>query len=262
MMKTNHKTAALAVALLTMATATGFAADEQDDQWQFGVTVPLWAVGIDGDVTVRGVTSDVDIGFDDLKDDLEASLSLGLEARKGKYGLYAGFGYMKFEADGTSAGGARADAELEFLIVDAGGSYRFYRSEGERPLVIEGYAGIRYWATESDLKITAPGGGVLLDAGAERDLVDPIIGLRATKYLTQKLHLDFQGDIGGFGISDDTSDLTWSAAGLVSYDVASWFTASVGYKALALDAERGSGANERALDIVMHGALVSLKFKF
>lgn len=260
-MKTNHTMAALSVALLTMA-GTGSAADKQDDEWQFGVTVPLWAVGIDGDVTVRGVTSDVDIGFDDLTDDLDVSLSLGLEARKGKMGLYAGFGYMKWEWDGMTSGGARADAELELLIVDAGGSYRLYRSEGERPLVIEGIAGIRYWATKSDLKITAPGGGVLLDADNDRDLVDPIIGLRASKYLTRKLHLDFQGDIGGFGISNDTSDFTWSAAGLVSYDVARWFTASAGYKALALDTESGSGTSKRGLDVVFHGAMLAAKFKF
>ena len=121
---------------------------------------------------------------------------------------------------------------------------------------------IRYWATENDLKITGPQGAVLVDSNEKNDLIDPIIGLRASQYLTRKLHLDFQGDIGGFGLSDDSADLDWSAAGLLTYDFAKWFSLSAGYKALALDVESGSGARKKGADVIMHGLLISARLQF
>ena len=74
--------------------------------------------------------------------------------------------------------------------------------------------------------------------------------------------LDFQADVGGFGISDDTSDLDWSATGMVAYDFKKWFTLSAGYRALALDKSDGSGAEEKGLNLIMHGLLITAKLTF
>ena len=73
-------TAIVGLTLWTM-TGKGLAAEPQDDKWQFGVTVPLWAAGIEGDVTVRGVKSDLDVGFDDLADHLDAVIRPGGDGR-------------------------------------------------------------------------------------------------------------------------------------------------------------------------------------
>ncbi len=255
-MKIKQSLATLSVVLLTVS-GTSFTANGQDEPWRFGVSVPLWAVGIDGDVTVDGVEQDVDIGFDDLKDKLDASFSLGLEARKGKLGFYTGLGYMEFSEDGFDA-----DGELKFVIAEAGVSYLLVKTESEHPFLLEGTLGIRYWRTETDLEIKDSSGTVLFEGGQDRDLVDPVIGLRGSQYLSSKLHLDFAGDIGGFGISDDTSDLDWSALGLVSYDFTKWFTLSAGYKAVGLDVSRDGGADENGLDLVFNGALMVAKFRF
>src|SRR5450755_1756614 len=102
-MNIKHALVVLSVALLTTA-ATGFAADgQQEEPWQFGFTVPLWAPQIDGNATIKGVQRDVNISFDQLKDHLDASFALGLEARKGKFGIYGDVGYMKFSGDAKSA---------------------------------------------------------------------------------------------------------------------------------------------------------------
>jgi hypothetical protein len=61
----------------------------------------------------------VDVSFDKLTDHLDASFSLGLEARKGRFGLYTSAGYMKFSADTEGPRGAEADFELKILIADA-----------------------------------------------------------------------------------------------------------------------------------------------
>jgi len=162
--------AALTLTVVTMA-GTVSAANAPDDRWRFGVIVPIWAAGIDGDMTIRGRQADVDIGFDDLKDHLDASFSLGLEARRDRFGLYAAVGYMKFTADDTLLAGIEAEAELKFLIAEAGASYRLVHIGVERPFILEALGGVRYWAIDNDLEITGPGGTKLFDGGDEKDLI-------------------------------------------------------------------------------------------
>lgn len=249
-----------AVSVLMMA-GNVFGADDTEDPWRFSTTVPLWAAGIDGDVTVRGNTADVGISFDELTDHLDASFALGLEARRKKFGFFGDVGYMKFSADATKKG-ASGDAELKFLIADAGGFYRLAEVGQKHPFIVEATAGLRFWAFDTSLELTGPGGRLLVDGDTSKNLADPIIGLRGSQFLTPKLHLDFAGDVGGFGISDDSSDLTWSAAGLVSYDFKKWFSLSTGYRALSVEMEEGSGASKKGLDIIMHGLLINARFTF
>jgi len=243
-------------------TGRGFAADASEDPWRFSATLPVWAPGIDGDVTVRGQTADVNVGFDDLKDHLDAALSLGFEVRKERFGFYGGFGYMKFSGDASARRGSEAEVELKFLVAEAGMAYRLTKVGEKHPFLLEGIAGVRYWHIETDLEIKGPGGGTLVDSDSKKSLIDPLIGLRGSQYLSAKWHLDFQADIGGFGISNDSSDFGWSAAGLLTYDAARWLSLSAGYKALATDSEDGSGNKKKGVDIIMHGLLLTAQFKF
>ncbi|MCX6922578.1 MAG: hypothetical protein NT154_05085 [Verrucomicrobia bacterium] len=255
-MKIKHTLAALSVAALTLA-GTGFAAEEQDDTWRFGATVPLWAPQINGNVTIKGHQQNVDISFDQLKDHLDASFALGLEVRKEKFGFFGDVGYMKF-----SGGSDGMSDDLKFLIVDAGAFYRLLKTEEEHPFILEATAGLRYWGTKNEFSLRGPGGIIDFSGSKDRDLEDPVIGLRGSKFLTSKLHLDFAGDVGGFGISDSQAEWDWSVTGLVSYDFAKWFTLSAGYKALALDASKGGGENKNGVDVIFNGFLVAAKFSF
>ena len=76
------------VATPTAATATTPAAPldaPDEDGWQFGATIPLWAPQINGNATIKGVQRDVNISYDTLKDHLDAAFALALEAHKGKF---------------------------------------------------------------------------------------------------------------------------------------------------------------------------------
>jgi hypothetical protein len=250
-MKIHSRVAAFSAAILTMAGA-GFAAYGQDDDpWRFAATIPLWAPRIDGTATLLGHEKDVNVGFDKLKDHLETALSLNFEARKQEYGFYGGFGYMKF-TESDSIG----NAELQFLIVEGGGFARLVKTEGDHPFILEGLLGVRYWHTKTTLGIPA----IPFNGGKTRELADPIIGLRGSQILCRKCHLDFQGDVGGFDISYKT-DFTWSAATVLTYDFAKWFSVSAGYKALSLDVSNGN-ANASGVNVVMHGPLIAAKFIF
>ncbi len=235
-----------------------------EDSWQFGATVPLWAPQINGNSTIHGVQRDVDINYDTLKDHLDASFALALSAQKGKFGVFGDVGYMRFSGDIKDKAGAKADFGLKFVIADAGVSYLLVKTESEdHPFLLAGTLGLRYWYTGATLKIKDALGNKILNGSNYQNLEDPMVGLRGSQYFTKKFHLDFGGDIGGFGIAgNNMAELDWSATGMLTYDFFKWFSLSGGYKAIGLDASKGSGAHKDGVNLIFHGALIALTFKF
>ena len=144
---------------------------------------------------------------------------------------------------------------MKFLEADGGASYLLVKAGEEHPFTLEGTAGVRYWYVDNKMTFTGPRGAVLFRGGNTADLVDPVIGLRGSQFLTRKLHLDFSGDIGGFDINKDT-DWTWSATGVATYDFTKWLSVSAGYKALAVDESNGSGAGKNGVDLIFNGVLI------
>jgi hypothetical protein len=229
--------------------------------WQLAVTVPLWAAGINGNATLRGRQQDVNVSFNTLHEHLDASFALGLDLSKGKFDLYSDVGYMKFSGNFGGPLGGKTDADLKFVLADAGVGYVLVKAGEEHPFILAGTVGIRYWYADTGLTFRGSGGNVTLTGGKTYDVVDPVIGLRASQYLTRKFHLDFSGDFGGFDISHDT-DITWSATGMFTYDFVKWFSLSAGYKAVALDESEGSGTGKNGLNLIFNGALAAATFKF
>jgi len=252
-MKMHRTLAALSVALLTMA-GPAFSAhgQEDDDPWRFSAALPLWAPRVDGNITLLGHQGNVDIGFNKLKDNLDTAFSLGLEARCRQFGFYSSVGYMKFS--GTAG---NAYAQLKLTIAEGGGFYRFVQLGEDHPFILEGLVGVRYWNTDTSWSSPIP----ILNGGRTRNLADPIIGLRGSQGLFSKCHLDFQADVGGFDINNDT-DITWSAGSVITYDFFKWFSVSAGYRALSIDESNGSGSSQNGLNIIMHGPLIVAKITF
>ncbi len=181
--------------------------------------------------------------------------------RKGKFGLYGNAGYMKFSGSFGGPLGGNTDAELRFLLANAGVSYLLVKTESEHPFVLAGTAGIRYWYADASLTFYGPRGNLMLNGGSIYDVVDPVIGLRASQYLTRKLHVDVGGDGGGFDLNNNT-DWTWLATGMLTYDFAKWFSLSAGYQAVALDESSGSGTSKKGVNLIFNGVAGALTFRF
>jgi hypothetical protein len=237
-----------------------------DDEWQFGLTVPLWAPQVDGNVTVAGRRQNVNINFNSLRQHLDAVFSTAVEAHNGKYSFYGDVGYMKFSVSQSAVGPdghvhVDAWAGLKFLYSDAAMGYQLIKTESDHPFILEGTAGVRYWY--ASLPVTASvydthGNGVSTGASKTWNLVDPVLGFRGSQYFTRQLHFDFKGDGGGFDLSHST-DWTWSAMGALSYDFCKYLTVSAGYQALALDeSENGNRGNSNGVNLIFNGALVML----
>ena len=76
--------------LLLMAYVPTVFAEEnpaENNGWEFRVAPYLWLVALDGDVTVKGQESDLDLSFSDIWDELNIAAMLTFDAREGKWGF-------------------------------------------------------------------------------------------------------------------------------------------------------------------------------
>jgi hypothetical protein len=261
--------------------------------WQFRVTPYAWAPSVNGDVTVRGQAADIDMSFWDLFDsgssgaelDSLAALMGYVEARKGPWGIYGDVVWGKFDFSASTVSqrspianmkaSARADAGLgyEITMAESGLTYevaRWARTSSATALDLLG--GARYWNQELDLSFAVDASVDLGDLGLQRsgsraiarsgtlDWVDPFVGLRLRHELAPGKELQFLGDVGGFGVG---SNLTWQLFAGYGFDFwQSSLHGVIGYRALAVDYSQDDGPNKNSLDLILHGPVVGLSFRW
>ena len=96
---------------------------------------------------------------------------------------------------------------------------------------------------------------VLGTFGDDKTWIDPVIGLRYQRSLSESFFFRAVSDIGGFGVS---SDLTWQAFGGLGWRFSDSGNALIGYRALGTDYE--DGAFE--YDVTAHGPVLGVEFTF
>ncbi len=279
MKKRNNLFVILIVFLLLLINMPSFAEDVkdakaengQDSKWEFTIAPYLWMIGIDGDVTVKGRDAEVDVGFDDILDELDIAALAHFIAKKGRWEFFVQPNYMKLSPEGDverKAVTLDADVETEMLILEFGAFYKLGTWGSRLPVSLDILGGGRYWHLDNeidlDIDISLPGTDITRerDADSDKDLIDPFVGFRVGTSITKKLRFSIRGDIGGFDISDDTSDLSWQAIGLFEYDISQRIVLGAGYRALDIDNETGSGDDKDALDVTIHGPLLGVGVRF
>jgi hypothetical protein len=249
----------LGLAVMTAGEAA-WAADGDPAGWQVNVTPYLWAAGLSGDVTVRGITASPDASFIDV---VEASDSLvgfqgHLEVKRGRLGGFADVFFMDLGVD--DAGRTGVDIKNRMWLVEFGLQYRVLDTtgaEGRGGIALDAYVGGRYSDLQVDIDTRSTP-----SVNQHADWIDPIVGGQAIFGLTERLFIVFRGDIGGFGAG---SDFAWSAMGLVGYR---WQGAGLewailgGYKALGQDYSSDAGSRRFQWDTTMHGPIVGLSIRF
>jgi len=259
-----HLLARLACLLGLLAPSYAGAEDPLSDDWQFRIAPYAWALAADGDVTVKGQKSDLDLSFKDIWEELNYGVMLEGEARKGRVGVIANVLYANL-GDNENVGGVSIDPDINLFWGSLAGYYRLgpwnldsEAGDDSPKLIVDPYAGVRYTYLEVDLDI---GGGP--DLSGDEEWVDPIVGLRTLWQLTPSWGVTAAGDIGGFGVG---SDFQWMATGLIRYrfglfgDDNAQFGA--GYRALYQDYSDGSGADKVEWDVLLHGPVFTVGIEF
>lgn len=250
----------LGVGLLAVPTASiAQAQDDDPNAWHVTFTPYLWAAGLYGDATVRGVDATLDASFLDVLDATDTLVGLQghAEVTRGRLGVYGDFFYVKTKVE--DAGRSGLDVTNRMWFVEFGAQYRLVDTTIDRVpgLTFDLYAGGRYSYLELDLDTRGEP-----SLNSQVDWLDPVVGGRLGVHFSEHVFLLLAGDVGGFGVG---SDLAWSAMGLLGYK---WQGAGVewailaGYKALYQDYTTGSGARQFRWDVTMHGPVLGFSVRF
>ena len=236
----------------------------QGDKWQVEVTPYFWAAALRGDVMVKGLDSKINMSFLDLVQYLDVGGMAHMEAWKGNWGIFTDGMYMKLSATGDATGQRvgliGGNVKIEEWIVELGGFYRVGQwTPDERKVTLDVLGGGRYWDLKGTLNFSAPTIGFAFDKSGSKDWVDPFIGLRMTANLTRDFYFQARGDIGGFGVG---SDFSWNASGVFGYSFTPSANAWLGYRAMMVNYESGSGFSQFKYDVTMYGPMMGVGFRF
>jgi len=219
--------------------------------WDVRTALYGWATAMDGEATVRGFTAPVDVKFSDILDNIDFAFMGVVEVGRGDWSFVADLFYAELGANNT-VGSDRFDAGMEQFI----GNFVAVRNlvdDGTTKFDVYGGARVNYLST--DLFIDRPPGPADTHVSASESWVDPIIGVRAQRNLSEKVFLRGVADLGGFGIE---SDLTWQAYVALGYRLCDKSALSIGYRGLGTDYTDG-GFN---YDVVSHGLLLGFEYSF
>ncbi|MCC6679847.1 MAG: hypothetical protein IT445_02995 [Phycisphaeraceae bacterium] len=243
-------------------------ADGADSSWHFDLKTWTWLLGVEGTIGVGPLNVEADANFGDI---LEASDSLlafsgRIEAGKGPFTGFVDGMWAKIGADNRTGplGFSNVDITSTLGIVDFGLMYRIYEGDllgANQPVnqnsTVNIYGGARYITIGLELDPAT-----LASRNADKDWIDPIVGVKLTQPLTDRVDMELWGDIGGFGSS---SDITWSATAVVGYDFTMFdmpMTVYGGYRAISWDYSDGSGPGAFQWDVILHGPTIGLKVWF
>jgi hypothetical protein len=235
----NTKTIRISLALV-LASALPLGASTSP--WSLDVTLYGLAAGMSGDVTVKGVPADVDVGFDKIWDNLQFGAMGKVRLGYDRWALNLDVIYMDLEADKNSF-----TVEMTQWVVEPSLSYRFCQG-------FELLAGARYNSIDGEIR-----GPLGLNPSGTQDWWDPIVGANVTLPLGQKFSFNVRGDIGGFGVN---SDLTWQAFPSLNWQISKMCSLNAGYRWVYTDYETGSGANKFKYAMLTQGPQLGLTLHF
>jgi hypothetical protein len=259
-------------------------------RWSLSFTPYGWLPALDGSTTVRGRTTDISADPIEVLEHIDGVPWMSYaEARNGRFSLYNDIVYAPLGADASGARSfdrvsvdATVDVEVQQTIIEAGATYEIARwwSGGAKGIgpsagytAIDVLAGARYWRQEVDINLaltatldvaglTLSGTRAIARAG-DVEWVDPLVGLRLRHQLAPGQELVLRGDVGGFDVG---SQFSWNALGAYSFQLGTHygvtFSGLLGYRALSVDFEKGSGASRYNYDVIQHGPVVGLTASF
>lgn len=271
------KSYVVAVALVLLGSPTAYAADAAVAQpeepapalpvgpdWTLQITPYLWASGLDGNISPfrRAPTIGVEKSFSDVMEDLNFGGFVNIWGRYDRF-VFSGDVMYVNTTDSHAFGPLPAlpvpvppgtvvngDVDSEEFTATLQGGYRVIDTPG---FTLDALGGARFWYISNDVTVSAL--GMSRSYGESFGWVDPVIGARAFFQLTDKLSLQGQADIGGFGAG---SDFTWSALATVNYIFTNHLSVSAGYKVLDVDYDHDG----YVFDTQLSGPVLGMTYRF
>jgi len=229
-------------------------AQDADDNWHLTGELYLWGASISGTTRIGG---DIDVGIDDLLDNLDFAMMGGLEARKGKWSLIGDVIYLDVSADKS---GSLTDLGLATVTADVGvegwvsnllAGYNLANTETASADVV---FGARYLDVDAKLNIsvTSPVQTPGLDFSGGVDSWDGVVGLRGGIGLSKSFYIPYYVDVG-----TGQADFTWQAILGIGYQP-KWGEITLAYRHIEWEFDSDSIIN----DISLSGPGISFRYNF
>jgi len=254
------------------ASGTPAAAANPDEQapvsqmpWEVKFKVYAWIPGMSGHAGVGRAVSHLDVDYCDVLENLdlvESMAPFNLEARYGRFGLFADLFYVKL-ADQVQRGPITANLEATQTILELGGFYRVgtwpVNPSGQSTISLDALSGARFNRLEGNLGLQTPRHEISI--GGVQEWWDPFVGPRVTWQANDKFSVFARTDVGGFGI-EHCSDFAWQFIAGAEYDITKNVFVELGYRLLDTSFHNGSGRKEFTYDVLMQGPYLALGVKF
>jgi hypothetical protein len=223
----------------------------------------LFATGVKGESQIANVTTDVDLGFDDILDNLDMGFMGYIEHRRGKWSYIGDIAYLKLSADNSRASDSilqvELDAEFKQTVFEGFVGYRIFEREYDAAeLGIDLLLGARHSELEFDLSSEAALLGLSTSADRSRDesWTDAVLALRMQHTGQKGWGSTFWVDVGD---GSDSSSKQFLA--LATYQSNTNWKFYGGYRYLNLEYETGSGISKFAVDLDYTGPMFGVSYR-
>jgi hypothetical protein len=234
-------------------------AKDRNSGWSFTIAPYLWATSLDGNATVGGTKSDIDIPFKDILKDLSFGGMVLVDVERGPFGLGINGMFARVSPDSEN-NGVKIDTTSDTLQLEVAPYYRLVDwaygvSSSGQPLrlVIEPEAGFRFTYLRVELEVR---NGPNIDEN--ESWVEPLIGSRFVVDLSDSWSIAGEGNVGGFGAG---SKLAWNIQAFLGYRTSLLgyeTTFALGYRALHQDYSH----NDFKWDVTTQGPLLGAAVHF
>ena len=222
--------------------------------WSGSVTLYGWLPWIDGDAGVDGLGPvSVHLTPSEILDHLDGVFMLTGDVSRDRYGLYGDLVY--FEISNAKATHRRLSAEARldeaFTAATLAGTYRLHTDKSSE---VKALAGLRFWSFDTSISLGATHLGPVTGSDTIQWL-DPMIGLKARRDLTENLFVTATGLVGGFGAG---AQFSWDVFAGLGYAFNDRVFMTIGYRGLGTDY---SDADD-LIDLTAHGPVMGIGLRF
>jgi hypothetical protein len=249
---TKFRLALLISCSVALGTPAVTQAAQDDGGWDFVGAPYVLFPHMSGDLTLRGVPIEADIGPSEVFDNLNFGAMVYLEMANPDWAITFDGLYMDLGATVDLPSGRVGDADMKQGAVEIAGMRRLANWA-------EVGIGARVNRIKTGLFVEAGSGLPEIDTSDQHTWFDPLIVTRLSVPLENRWRLGVRGDIGGFGVG---SSFAWQVLPYAGYRFANVFELVLAYRALSMKYETGSGADEFVYDLTTFGPELGFVFHF
>lgn len=236
-----------------VAHTPGVLAEESrgEDLWRYDAAIYLWAVGFEA-TTERG--NSIDIGFDDVFDNLNLAFMGALWASKDRWSIGIDLMFVDVSAEkagtlGSTAIDLNANVDMTTWVLNLQGARNLVQAErGSLDVLL----GARFLDSTTRLTLRTSVLPITPSLKAKVSAWDLVIGARGDLNITDKWYLPYSVDVGA-----GQSELTWQALGGIGYRF-KWGTLLLAYR----HNEWTFRSDEEFKDLTLTGPAIGAVFSF